>query len=275
MEYVYDLFDGGTTYVRVLRSGKEPLGFCLYNGQEREKRVYHAGIPATEAGLAKCDVDERKFVLAIRNCRDTSLPGHPERTTKMQIDDWLRQRSENDPSMPSDLFIFDSDLEREQARQDALAKYEDTVYSGVGVIVVAQEMEELFEEVYHALYCPMADPETLLPIPRGRWTSTAFLAQRYQLDMEVDVETTPDYQKVLGTTPMVSFSLTEITDVRRSRRRHVADFGPDEWQEIVEARGDFSVIGLSLILDDPVPHFEEHVARQRRMELSRLGRRAD
>ncbi len=76
------------------------------------------------------------------------------------------------------------------------------------------------------------DPSRKTPVRAGQ--------PEFHLRKVTGIQLNPD-----GTVGGVSYSGVQLT------------FGPDEWQRLIQARGDFSVIGIEINSDQPLEHFDE------------------
>jgi hypothetical protein len=94
------------------------------------------------------------------------------------------------------------------------------------------------------------------------WNSATKLYGRYKLQMSASLQI--DRQQLTATfSSPPTFHLTEVASISRlpDGRDYVTyggswELSAEEWQRLVQAKGDFSVLGLSLIRDDPVPGFQ-------------------
>jgi hypothetical protein len=125
-----------------------------------------------------------------------------------------------------------------------------------------QEFERLFPGAGRSISC-------YPPLIWGdnKWSSTASFYGRYELTMQFPVIV--DY---LGKTGKrqgpAEFYFQEITRVEKDPRFSGAGatiyyegaslrFGEQEWNRLVASNGDFSVLGLTLKTNDPVPMIQE------------------
>jgi hypothetical protein len=113
------------------------------------------------------------------------------------------------------------------------------------------------------------DPNSLV-----RWRLSAGLHKRYLVVMETDIifaEIDPETEEIIspGSHDEPVFSLWEVDSISIypqlvlfgerhawAEREKVKTFNNDEWKELVKADGDFSVLGIELKKDDPIPDFE-------------------
>jgi len=127
----------------------------------------------------------------------------------------------------------------------------------------AVEMEQLFGSADHFIThfgFPNKDTNT--------WHTCAYFGGRYEVSMDVQVKV--DYANkriVLAGEPR--FQIIEKTYVELRDGGQVAsgvgnqmEFGIDEWEKVVAAKGDFSVIGFPLN-PEPTPDFDVFLRARR------------
>jgi hypothetical protein len=153
--------------------------------------------------------------------------------------------------------------------------YKETIRSARTVLPIAAQMEELFPVADHFImhYAFDSDPKL--------WTTDAYFGGRYNLTMKVDVEIDYTENRITKVIGKPKFHLLEVSnpyiltdeDADESNRDE-GDwwFGPEEWNTLYAARGDFSAIGIE-IKRDPVAYFDEAVtqARSGRAHIRLLG----
>jgi len=145
------------------------------------------------------------------------------------------------------------------ACHDKMVDYKQTVRSGIATLPWPKEMEALFGEGDHAI-----THYAFSPGPKDWWTEIHF-GGRYTLTMHVDVEI--DYEKnlIVKYVSPPRFSLVEVGSLVREngeiRGAKIADqwfFDEMRWKKLVEAKGDWSVIGLP-VKNSLIPSFDEYV----------------
>jgi hypothetical protein len=98
-----------------------------------------------------------------------------------------------------------------------------------------------------------------------------YLFDRYELSMQIPVTFDEDRRKVRSF-GQPEFVLQEISEVKKIHKvgslgpvetllvgrngDRSLRFGAGEWKKVVEARGDFSIIGFTLVTNSPAPGFE-------------------
>jgi hypothetical protein len=153
-------------------------------------------------------------------------------------------------------------------RQFSWANYREAVESGRQQIAVVQEMESLFPgEVQNFIGHDggtISQPMT--------WNSEALLYDRYELTMQVKIRVNASFSEVTEVIGDPEFYLVEVLKTERTnggwhdQNGQNWNFGGEEWEQLVAAKGDFSAIGIHLKKDQPVDNFREatqHTRNQR------------
>ena len=172
------------------------------------------------------------------------------------------------------LSACDLQLTRQQA------DYYAALGNATNLVPVAAEFTHLFPgaEAYFSYYTgdvglPKLNLETLL-------------FDRYQLSSQIPVTFAPDRRR-LKSFGEPEFLLNEIGEVRLVRKKgrwpdgspsiatnlteqiqSSRHFGASEWKKIVEAGGDFSAAGISLLTNSPVAGFQD-LRKDWQMRMSR------
>jgi len=101
------------------------------------------------------------------------------------------------------------------------------------------------------------------------WNSEAYFDGRYALTMQTEVVV--DYQnhtvKSSGESPFYLVEHYFICPDLSSREREVAKFGKAEWEKLYASGGDFSVIGVHIVKDQPVANFDAMAQTWRRPRI--------
>jgi hypothetical protein len=102
------------------------------------------------------------------------------------------------------------------------------------------------------------------------WISEVYFGGRYKLVMTVDILVDRKTSSVTKIVDTPKFQLLEIESVQMSsdgraetRFSGQRNFGSAEWDRVVEANGDFSVIGIQIKKGPPVPDFDRMVQESR------------
>jgi hypothetical protein len=144
-----------------------------------------------------------------------------------------------------------------------MSNYDTAVQSGIIGLPWPKEMESLFGEGDHFITHYGFSPGPKL------WNSEVYFYGRYRLTMQVTVSLDPGNARVLGNTEPPKFYLREIKSVTTEDGTLAAyfsgrwEFDSKKWKQLVQARGDWSVLGIPVKKNDPVPRFEEYVASLR------------
>ena len=138
--------------------------------------------------------------------------------------------------------------------------YKATVRSGISNLPWPNQMEALFGEGDHFITHYGFDSK-----PK-QWNTEVYFAGRYMLTLQVDVAIDYSTDTVLTNTIPAKFYLTEIAKIEKSPAGRLSiefsngwDLNEEQWSQLVAAKGDWSVLGISLRLSDPVPGFDEYV----------------
>ena len=153
-----------------------------------------------------------------------------------------------------------------------MERYRRAVKSGFKKIPEAKQIEDLLGEADH--FISYSGPS----VPQD-WNTVVYFGGRYELAMQVVVETLFDFSEVTKVKGEPKFYFYEVSRVERyphgqwgadynaASERH---FGRAEWQRVVAAKGDFSVIGIRLNRGPPVADFD-HFVRAFRKDIVRVA----
>jgi hypothetical protein len=100
-------------------------------------------------------------------------------------------------------------------------------------------------------------------IGQPAWTSSIGLHDRYVLKMHHIIEFGKARTNIVSSgSPM--FYLYEVPSITprtnggfNYQMRDIATFGLNGWRRLVESKGDFSILGITLETNKPVEHFQE------------------
>jgi hypothetical protein len=147
---------------------------------------------------------------------------------------------------------------------DELTSYKQTVRSGLAVLPWPKEMEALFGEGDHFV--------THYGFSSGEkeWDTEIFFGGRYELNMQVAVEIDYKNHAIVRYTSPPRFSLAEIDSIGHEKNGAESAnysgqwfFDEAKWKKLVEAKGDWSAIGLPVKKNSPVPGFDAFVRASR------------
>lgn len=133
-----------------------------------------------------------------------------------------------------------------------------TISDGYKQIPEAKQIDDLFGPAWHSL-SNYREPNA------ADWISEATLGDRYELTMVLPVKMERQTGKLAGIVGKPRIFLREVTSVQGRGISYGQQFeiSPDQWQQLVAADGDFSVIGIPVDLNNPVPGFAELQNRPR------------
>ena|ERR1041384_2780825 len=150
----------------------------------------------------------------------------------------------------------------------SLSDYIETTKRGVETVPHVQEIRAIFTNAPISHFIRQHGLQMGKTNKAPHWNTVVWFGERYEIRYQVQVE--PDYQahkidKAYG----AKFSLLEVAKITHNGRG--AEFEPSgqrvfdvaEWNNIVAAKGDFSVIGFRLKTNSPVPGFETYVNASR------------
>ena len=131
--------------------------------------------------------------------------------------------------------------------------------NGLRVIAEARQFAAEFPDSIHFIshYTGSAGP----PI----WNSKVGLNGRYVLGMSFEIDFDPDRKKP-SRAGEPKFHLREVSSIEIrpdgsvggiSYSGHQTVFGPDDWQKLIQADGDFSALGFEIDSDRQLEHFDE------------------
>lgn len=135
----------------------------------------------------------------------------------------------------------------------------EVVTSGYGIIQEARQIDNFFSPAWHGVY-NYREPDLV------EWQTEACLWGRYELNMAIDVRVDRRTGRVMEVVGEPEFKLREIGAVQGSQGvtyKSESEFGTEKWQQVVQANGDFSVIGIFLNHQNPVPGINRYFARPR------------
>jgi hypothetical protein len=146
---------------------------------------------------------------------------------------------------------------------------EQMVASGYAMIPEARQIEDLLGPARHEV-CNYREPDIV------EWQTHAPFAGRYELVMIASVRVDRRSGRVTEVIEAPRFQFFEIEKIRDSggatfRQASQREFGVDQWRRVVKAGGDFSVIGIELNRNNPVPGFDRYQAQAQNGIRMRAG----
>jgi hypothetical protein len=146
--------------------------------------------------------------------------------------------------------------------------YKATVRDGIKTVPHVQEIKQLFPDAPTDHFITHYGFEKDKP---KTWNTEAFFGGRYEFTYQVDVMVDYQNNRIGRIRGAPHFFLAEITNVSSNSPDTASGvYGADykftekDWQKVVAAKGDFTVIGIGLNTNSPVPLFEHHVRVVRR-----------
>ena len=142
--------------------------------------------------------------------------------------------------------------------------YIETTKRGVTAVPHVQEITAIFTNSPKSHFIEQLGLRAGSKPKPAKWNTVVWFGGRYELTYQVNV--IPDYRahriKKVNTGRFYLVEVAEITDKGRGARFDPSgnkEFGESEWEKIVAARGDFSVLGVILKTNSPVVGFDSYV----------------
>ncbi len=133
------------------------------------------------------------------------------------------------------------------------------VRSGYTMIPEAKQIDDLLGFAWHRVvnYC---EPDI------AEWQTEAAFAGKYELTMTVRVRIDRRSGRVTEVIGEPHFYFREIAEIINShgakyRPANGREFGLEQWRQVVRAKRDFSVIGIALDRNNPIPGFDRYQNR--------------
>jgi len=145
--------------------------------------------------------------------------------------------------------------------------YKATVRHGIKNVPHVQEVMKMFPGVPTDHFITQYGFEKDKPV---QWNTEMFIYGRYIFTYQVDVVVDYQNNRIEKILTNAQFAMREITNVTDYGDNIGARFGSDDkfgekkWNMVVASKGDFSVIGINLKTNSPVPRFNEFVNATRR-----------
>ena len=136
--------------------------------------------------------------------------------------------------------------------------------SGYNQIPKAREIDVLLGKADHSV---MNEGDETDEGIKEEWISEVYFGGRYELRMYVGIRVnrrTSEVSKVIGTPEFQILELKSVDMTSGAPSIHYDSSGyhkinAAEWDRVAEANGDFSVIGIDINRDRPIPNFKELV----------------
>lgn len=145
----------------------------------------------------------------------------------------------------------------------SMSDYKATVRDGIKSVPYVREIERIFSN------CPTDHFITQFGFDKTQpvlWNTEVFFGGRYVFTYQVFVSIDYTRNRVLKTVGVPKFYLVQVSKVFNDSPETIgADFDADykfdarDWEKIVAAKGDFSVVGITLDTNHFVPRFDDFV----------------
>ena len=161
----------------------------------------------------------------------------------------------------------------------SLDDYKETIRNGMKTVPHVREIMSMFPNAPIDNFITEYGFDKNAPVT---WKTVAYIYGRYEFGYQVNVMIDYKENRITETSGVEHFYLWEVATVSKptpdgavsgtyvsdSKNRGV--FGERDWNKIVAANGDFSVIGIHLITNSPVPGFNDYVYgwRKDRVQVS-------
>jgi hypothetical protein len=146
--------------------------------------------------------------------------------------------------------------------------YKDTVRDGIKAVPHVQQIKQMFPNAPTDHFITQYGFDKSVPVT---WNTVVYLYGRYEFGYQVDVIVDYESKRIGKVAGMPKFYLWEVATVSKptsdgavqstykASNGNRSPFGEDQWNKIVAAKGDFSVIGIHLITNSPVGGFDDYV----------------
>jgi hypothetical protein len=136
--------------------------------------------------------------------------------------------------------------------------YKDTVRDGIKTVPHVQEIKKMFPNAPTDHFITQYGFDKSVPV---KWNTVTYIYGRYEFGYQVNVIVDYKKDKVIKTERISKFYLWEVAPnhpvVGTFTSGHT--IYEKDWEKVVAAKGDFSVIGIHLITNSPVAGFDDYV----------------
>jgi hypothetical protein len=148
----------------------------------------------------------------------------------------------------------------------SMEDYKATVRDGIKTVPHVQEIMKMFPNAPTDNFMGQEVYDKNV----GIWNTVVYFYGRYELDYQVDVIVDYKNNRVTKMDGIPVFRLMEVATVSTPNSDGVVEatynksndipfIGEKQWNKVVAAKGDFSVIGAHLITNSPIPGFDNYV----------------
>jgi len=144
--------------------------------------------------------------------------------------------------------------------------YKDTVRDGIKTVPHVQEIMKIFPNAPTDNFIGQSSYDKNI----GIWNTVVYFGGRYQFGYQVDVIVDYKHNRISKVAGIPQFYLWEVAtltplnsdgviEATYNKSNDIPFIGEKQWNKIVAAKGDFSVVGIHLITNSPIPGFDDYV----------------
>jgi hypothetical protein len=145
--------------------------------------------------------------------------------------------------------------------------YKDTVRDGIKTVPHVQEIKKMFLNAPTDHFITQYGFDKSVPV---KWNTVTYIYGRYQFGYQVNVIVDYKNNRISKVDGIPAFYLWEVATLTPPNSDGVVGatyntsndipfVGEKQWNKIVAAEGDFSVVGIHLITNSPIPRFDDYV----------------
>lgn len=145
----------------------------------------------------------------------------------------------------------------------SMEDYKAMVRDGIKTVPHVQEIKKMFPGEPTDHFITYYGFDKTKPVT---WNTEVFFGGKYVFTYQIDVIVDYHSNRILGITNSPEFFLVRVSRVFDDTPENIgADFdaddkfGESDWEKVVAAKGDSSVIGIQVNTNSPVPRFEDYV----------------
>lgn len=155
------------------------------------------------------------------------------------------------------------------SKRFSMEDYVQTVRQGIQEVPHVQEIKQMFTNAPIDHFITQYGFDREKPV---LWNTEVFFGGKYIFTYQVYVSVNYEKNRIAKTVSRGKFRLVGVGKVHKPLSDDAGvesdiesdhAFGEEEWRKIVAAKGDFSVIGIPLNTNSPVPYFEDLVRAER------------
>jgi hypothetical protein len=145
--------------------------------------------------------------------------------------------------------------------------YKATVRDGIKTVPHVHEIKQMFPNAPTDHFITQYGFDESVPVT---WNTVSYIYGRYEFGYQVDVIVDYKNNRISKVDGIPQFYLREVATVSKptpggavsgtyNKSSHIPFIGEKQWNKIVAAKGDFSVVGIHLITNSPVAGFDDYV----------------